>query len=229
MKTNINFLIKYLVSSLLLSNLISSAVAADDLMSLSDRKDRWEFSFQTRYLDSVELEFEGGAEATLNEELGWAFGLGYNYSEHWAFNFDMGWGDVGYSGAYTDENNVPAETSGHIYSSSANFGGIYHFTAKRFTPFIGASIGWTFIDTNIQNGPPQTGCWYYPYWGYICDTYIPTKTTTEFNYAALLGLRFDINNKVFLKASAGKNWLNSSHATSTPDITTYKFDIGFMF
>ena len=44
-------------------------------MSLSDRKDRWELSFQTRYLESVDLQFEGATSASINEDTGWAFGL----------------------------------------------------------------------------------------------------------------------------------------------------------
>jgi len=198
-------------------------------MSLSDRKDRWEVFFQTRYLDSIDVDFIGGAEASLNDDMAWAFGLGYNYTEHWAFNFEIGWSDAGYSGTRIDDDGTPQAVSGNLYTSSTNFSGIYNFSAQRFTPFIGASIGWTFVDSNIPNGLPETICWYDPWWGYICDSYVPTKTTTEFSYGAVLGLRFDVNDKLFLRGSAGKQWIDFSHTSSTPDLTAFRFDIGVMF
>jgi len=78
-------------------------------------------------------------------------------------------------------------------------------------------------------GSHFSGCWYDPWWGYVCDYYVPTKTATNFNYGAIPGLRFDVSDKVFLKASAGKRWVDFSNATSIPDFTIYRFDIGFMF
>ncbi|RDH82887.1 MAG: hypothetical protein DIZ80_11505 [endosymbiont of Galathealinum brachiosum] len=222
-------LLKFFTHITFLSFFTITAIA-DNLMSLSDRKDRWELSFQTRYFESIDLEFEGGASASLNEDINWAIGLGYNYSEHWAFNFDMGWGDAGYSGTRIDDNDTPESVSGNIYTSSMNFGTTYNFLAKRFTPFVGASVGWTFVDTNIPDGLPQTVCWYDPWWGYVCDTFIPTKTTTELTYGAIAGLRFDVNDQLFLKGSAGKQWIDFGKTTgSTPDFIIYRLDIGVMF
>lgn len=207
----------------------SGASYAEGLNSASDRTDRWELSFQTRFLDSIDIDFDGGASATLNDEMGWAFGVGYNYSEHWAFNFDIGWSDINYAGTRIDNLGAPQNVSGTIYTSSANFGAIYNFSAKRFTPFAGASIGWSFVDTNIPNGLPQTICWYDPWWGYVCDTDVPTKTTTEFAYGAVLGLRFDVRDNLFFRGSIGKQWIDFSNASSAPDLTAYRFDIGVMF
>jgi len=223
-----NNLLKYLVGIVFIFG-FSIASSEAGLDSPSKRTDRWEGSFQIRYLDSIDIGFNGGAEANLNEELSWALGLGYNYTEHWAFNFDIGWNNVGYAGTRINDNGNPQTVSGALYTSNTNFSGIYNFSAKRFTPFVGASIGWTFVDTNIPNGLPQTVCWYDPWWGYICDSTVPTKTTTEFTYGAILGLRFEVNKSMFLRASAGKQWIDFNSAAGTPDFTSYRFDIGFMF
>lgn len=228
MKYQIINLLKYFTSIVFLCGFLSHGLAAD-LDSPSNRSDRWEASFQTRFLDSINIGFEGGAEANFNDDVGWAVGLGYNYTEHWAFNFDFSWNNVDYAGTRIDSIGNPQTVSGSIFTSSTSFGGIYHFSAKRFTPFIGASMGWTYIDTNIPNGVPQTICWYDPWWGYICDTSVPTKTSTSFSYGTMLGLRFDITEDVFLRGSVGKQWIDYDNTTGTPDFTSYRFDIGFMF
>jgi len=51
-----------------------------------------------------------------------------------------------------------------------------------------AGIGWTWIDTNIPDGPPVGGCWWDPWWGYVCTTTYPTKTKSAFSYQATLGV-----------------------------------------
>ena len=40
-----------------------------------------------------------------------------------------------------------------------------------FTPYVTGGIGYAFIDTNIPDSPPQTACWWDPWWGYVCDTF----------------------------------------------------------
>jgi prepilin-type N-terminal cleavage/methylation domain-containing protein len=47
--------------------------------------------------------------------------------------------------------------------------------------FVGG-LGWTWVDTNIPSGLPETFCWYYPWWGSYCATGTPTHDTTKFSY-----------------------------------------------
>jgi len=202
---------------------------ADNIMSLSDRKDRWDLTLQTQYVESKDIDFDGGAKASLNEAWNWGFGIGYNFDEHWAIDFDLSWNETNYSGTRVNDDSTTSTVSGTLNTNSMLFTGIYNFSAKRFTPFVGATMGWTFIDTNIPTGPPQTICWYDPWWGYICDSYVPTKTTTEFTYGLNAGLRFDVKDNVFLRLSAGQKWIDFNGSNGTSDFITYRFDIGFMF
>ena len=210
---------------------IASPSQAKGLMSLSDREYTWELSLQTKYADSTSIDFDGGASADLNSSWDWGFGFGYNFTENWAFNFDINWGSTNYEGirVLDDGQNTKESISGTLSSSSSDFRAVYHFMDKRFTPFVGASLGWIYIDTNIPTGPPQTSCWYDPWMGYICSTYQPTKAGTEFSYTANVGVRFDLTDAFFLRASAGKRWIDFDNASGTPDITMYRFDMGFMF
>ncbi len=76
---------------------------------------------------------------------------------------------------------------------------------------------------------PSTGCYWDPWWGYVCYPYPPTYTATEFSYNAALGVCWDIRESFFLRASIGKQWIDVDKASSTPDITLGRLDIGFAF
>lgn len=221
-------LTKFVISLLIFFSFAAHSLAAS-LMSPSHRQDKWDLSLITRYLDSTTVDFKGGAQASINEEWGFGFGLGYNYTEHWAFNFDIAWGDVGYSGTRIDDNGAPETVSGTLRTSNANFSGIYNFSAKQFTPFVGASLGWVFVDSNIPSGPAGTICWWDPWWGYVCSGAQPTKTSTNFTYGVSAGLRFDVKENVFLRPSVGKTWADFESASTTAEFTYFRFDIGLMY
>jgi len=85
--------LRYAICSIFLY-FFTSAVFADNIMSLSDRKDRWEISWN------------------------YGFGIGYNFDEHWALDFDLSWNDVGYSGKRIDDNGDPQNVSGSLYTNN---------------------------------------------------------------------------------------------------------------
>ncbi|MFV2059990.1 MAG: outer membrane beta-barrel protein [Gammaproteobacteria bacterium] len=204
-------------------------VFAGDLSKTSSRDKRWEVSLLTKYIDSTKIDFNGGAQASLNKEWGWGFGFAYNYSKKWNFGFDISGTNVGYSGTRVEDNGDKSQVSGRLSTSSSNFSAIYNFTNKRFTPFVGASLGWIFIDTNIADGPPGSVCWYDPWWGYICSGYQPTKTTTEFSYGLNMGLRLEVNRDMFLRGSVGRTWADLSNTSNSLELDNFRFDIGIMF
>lgn len=208
----------------------SGLTLSADIMSLSDRKDRWEVTLQSQYMESKDIDFDGGAQATLTESWNFGFGLGYNFDEHWALNFDLNWNDRNYTGKrIIEDTGIIENVAGTLYTNSMVFTGIYNFSAKRFTPFVGASAGWMFIDTNIPTAPPQPGFCFDPWYGYVPCSFQPTLTSTELVYGVSAGLRFDVKDNLFLRLSAAQTWIDYSKATSTPSFTTFRFDIGLMF
>ena len=214
-----------LVSLALLPGLASGA---DSLMSASDRTGKWEFNLTSQYIDSGSVSFENNTSADLNDTIGWGFGIGYNFSEKLEFNFDMNWSNVSYRANYLDENDNPQTLGSTLYGSSANLALTYNFMPKRFTPFITGTIGWSYIDSSIPSGPPIDGCWWYPWWGYICGPYQPTYTANNFTYGALAGLRFDLGRSMYLKGSLGKQYLDTEHG-GTYSTTLYRLNLGWMF
>ena len=55
-----------------------------------------------------------------------------------------------------------------------------------------------------------------------------TYTSTEFNYGAGAGLRYDFNRKLYIKGGINLNVIDIS-SSNTADFTTYQFTFGFMF
>jgi opacity protein-like surface antigen len=101
--------------------------------------------------------------------------------------------------------------------------------ASDFTPFAMVGIGSTYVDTNIPTAPPVNSCWWDPWWGYYCGSYYPTRTAYYVSYSGGLGLRWDIDRNMFLRAAAIRQWLDASGSLGTVWTDQYRFDIGFKF
>jgi hypothetical protein len=194
------------------------------------RVEKWQFYLAPKVTESKVLQFEGGAEVDLNQRSGLGFGFGYNINSHIELNLEFSTSDANYTSTIVpeDPNEEPVISTQSLYTSSIDFAFTYNFLSSAFTPYATANIGSTYIDSGIYTGDVGTGCWWYPYWGYVCGTVAQTYTSTEFTYGAALGLRYDFNRKLFIKGDVGKNYIDFG-SSNTPDFTTYRFIFGFMF
>jgi outer membrane protein W len=57
----------------------------------------------------------------------------------------------------------------------------------------------------------------------------PTVSESEFSYRAAIGLRYDINSTVFVRASVGKFFIDYDRATSDSHNLVTQLDFGFKF
>jgi len=200
------------------------------------RAEKWQFYLAPQFTNSKLLQFDNGAEADINEHSSWAFGIGYNVNEHIELNLAFSAGNSNYSGTRIIDNtpedpenpNGPQDFTANLYTSTIKFDFTYNLLKSDFTPFVAANIGSTYIDSGVPTGEIITGCWYDPWWGYVCYPTTQTYTSTEFTYGASLGVRYDINHQLFIKAGASRNYLDISSSNSA-DFTTYQFAFGLMF
>lgn len=194
------------------------------------RVEKWEFYLAPQVTEKKDIDFDNGATASLNQRSSIGFGIGYNLNAHIELTLDFATSSANYTSTSipenTTENPDPVTNTHSLYSSSINLGFTYNLMKTPFTPYVSANLGSTYIDSGILTGDIGTGCWWYPYWGYVCGPVANTFTSTEFNYGAALGLRYDFNRKLFIKGQVGKNYLDVGN---TPDFTTYRFVFGFMF
>lgn len=200
------------------------------------RAEKWQIYLAPQFTNSKLLQFDNGAEADINEHSSWAFGIGYNVSEHIELNLAFSAGNSNYSGTRIIDNtpedpdnpNGPQSFTANLYTSTIKFDFTYNLLKSDLTPFIAANIGSTYIDSGVPTGNIITGCWWDPWWGYICYPTTQTYTSTEFTYGASLGVRYDFNRKLFIKAGASRNYLDIN-SSNTADFTTYQFAFGLMF
>ena len=223
--TNTTRILKTISLAALTLALLAGASAAD----AKDREGRWEFTLGTFYQLGTSIDGEGGSIDTDND-FGFELGGGFNFSDNLAANFGFQWAGVGYGGTGMDEEGDEFGISGKYDAFTLSANVVYNFTDNQLTPYVGAGIGWTWIDTNLPDGPPVGGCWWDPWWGYVCTTTYPTKTKSAFSYQATLGLRYTFDNDMtFLRLGYTSQWMSFDNANGTPRFDVFMLDIGWMF
>ncbi|MBA5867476.1 MAG: hypothetical protein GDA67_12365 [Nitrospira sp. CR1.3] len=126
-------------------------------------------------------------------------------------------------------NTGPARNiSGSLQMNTFGLVATYNILSTPLTPYVEGSLAGTYINTDIADGPPVVGCYWDPWWGYICGSAQPTKSDTFMTYGIGGGLRWDINQYVLIRGGVRQQWIDISH-TGIPGFTTFKLDIGFKF
>ena len=192
------------------------------------REQQFEVYFAPYYVASTTLNFKKNTQLVLNERTGWSLGLGFNFTDNVS-------GEVMFSsssGKYTvntlRDDGTPYQYIEEAEYSSLLVGMTYNIMEGSFTPYISGNLGISFVDTGIADGGGYQSCWYDPWYGYICGTYETTKTTTQFSLGASTGVRYDFDNKLFVKGGVGVNmtYFNSS---SLPYFLTGQLFVGSRF
>jgi hypothetical protein len=176
------------------------------------RANTWDFTFGGLYQDGQKSTGTGGSSLNVKDTLGFTMGLGYNFTNKLALGADFNFLRPDYTAILVDAEN-PGSTQRISHSLSQfdfRFKGTLNFLDGPFTPFVELGLGWTSLDSNVAKGPPVTGCWWHPYWGYICSGYYQTFRETDFTYGGSLGLRYDFRGGSFVRA----------------DYTIYELDAG---
>jgi opacity protein-like surface antigen len=195
-----------------------------------DREGRWEFTLGTLYQLSADLDFQGGSTLATDNDWGLSIGGGYNFSDNLATSFAFQWTGVGYDADVVQDDGGITGISGSYDTFAASANLIYNLTDNQLTPYVGAGIGWTWVDTNIPDGLPSTGCWWDPLWGYVCYTSYPTKTTSAFSYQATLGLRYTFpGDTTFLRLGYTSQWMDLGEASGTPRFDVIGLEFGWIF
>jgi opacity protein-like surface antigen len=211
----------------------SAAVAALlgglGMAEAQQRSGRWELALGGLYQLSADLESDGGSTLDTDNQLGFVFDFGYNVNDFLAVNLGFGYAGVGYDAVVVTEDEGDLGISGSFDEMVFSANAIYHFGDGYLTPYIGAGIGYTWIDTNIPTGPSQGVCWWDPWWGWVCYETYPTKTEDAFSYQALLGVRYEFNPMNFMKLSYTSQWMDFSGPSSTPRFDIIGLEFGWMF
>jgi len=222
----------HLLAVTLLITTVAVLVAIDTAHAdgYRSRTGRWDFTVQMRYLDSQSWKADGGSSVNTNSDIGWGFGFGYNFNDHLAMGLDIGWNSPTYDATImsADTPGTSRQVSAEMSTSTIHLNLLYNFIAGPITPYVSAGIGSTYIDTNIPSGATGTSCWWDPWYGYVCYGYQPTYSSSRFSYSGAVGVRWDLNPQMFLRASIGSIWIDMSHAGDQA-FTNGRLELGFSY
>jgi opacity protein-like surface antigen len=179
------------------------------------------------YSESATINGQGGSKVDLNADWGFGFGFGYNFTDNFQLNGLFSWSSRSYDATVITDTGATRHYSNYMDSSTLSLNGVYYFLKGDITPFISGGVGITYVDTNIQNGPSTGTCWYDPWYGYVCSSYVPTKTENDISYNAGIGVRADVNRQFGLQAGYYRTWIDISKASGTPEFNIWRLDFIF--
>lgn len=190
------------------------------------RANKWDLSFNILATESDSLSGSNGSGLDIKSEIGWGFGIGYNLNAHLALGFDFSYVQPKYTATvvYEDE---PTQTISHkLTISTGQFKGLWNFVDGPLTPYAGLGLGWTYLDSNVASSPPVSGCWWDPFWGYVCRTFAETYSDTSLSYGGELGVRWDVNPRFFLRGSYNLLRIDLSGSSDDLNLNSWRIDIG---
>jgi opacity protein-like surface antigen len=181
-----------------------SLTSASALAQSWGRAGTWEAGFTVFDTSSERLEGSQGSGLSVRGETGFGFTGGYNFTDRFALHGEFSWWDPSYDATFIPEEGGAPETISHTMDvTSLHAKGVYHFLTGDITPFVEFGIGWTDLDSNVIDGPPTTGCWWDPWWGYICRDFFSTYSETRTSYTTAVGMRWDMSPGMMVRASYG--------------------------
>ncbi len=210
---------------------LAAVCSAWSLAAHADRDTGWEFGGELIYQDSQDISGDNGSAAAIDSDVGIALTFAYRDElSAWNVNFGLDWNTIDYTATLlsADLPNLSASVDGELESFTPRVGVNFNFLEGPITPYVNATIGYTFIDTNIPDGPPQTGCWWDPWYGQVCGTWQSTRSLEELVYGAGLGVRWDTSDTLSVRFEYHKRWIDASDAGS-PDFDQLKLGVNFMY
>ena len=203
----------------------------------SGRAQSWDFAIGGIYQSGDSSAGQGGSSLDVDNALGLGFNIGYNINNHFNISADFDFLRPDYKAVVVTEpnpnpGNLPPETTtiNHRLSQfNGRLKGTFYFTDGPLVPYVEAGFGWTYIDSNVASGPPQGFCWWHPWWGYICDSFVNTFSSTETTYGGALGLRYEMAGNSFIKASYNLWKLDTGSERVEPQLESFRLEYGWRF
>jgi opacity protein-like surface antigen len=195
--------------------------------ALSTRTRHWDGRLFTKYQFGKTIDADGGSNVKVDDDFGWGFGFDYNLSEHIGLGADFGWNYINYDANVVAQNPANSFSYGNTADTgSALFNAMYYLLPKRMTPYVAGGIGWVWVNSNVVAGLVP-GCYWDPWYGYICGYYPTTYGDDGTGYQLGAGIRYDAGRAFFLKL--GYNHLWTDFGQDVTGFDSIRLDFGGMF
>lgn len=216
---------KIVLLTVLILSVGTLAQAQPDPNFRYQRAGKWDYSLQTRYISAHDYSGESGSSLSFQDDLGWGFGFNYNFNQKFSLGIEFGWHTINYTALVIPEVTPhQAETySNSLDTSKFGLTGSWNILEGHFTPYVNGGIAWAMIDTNIFAGW-GSGCYWDPYWGYVCGTYPATYGTNATAYNIGLGGRLELGKSFFMRLGYEYGGMSVDVIDSQHMV---RFDMGF--
>jgi len=178
----------------------------------------WEFRIGPVFLESKNVGSNGGSHADIDSTTGVKIGAGYYVTDQLIIGGNFSWAQSTFNGSVAS--GTPGLSAsienGHVDFSTMMFDATYTFLHGPIRPYGVVGLGWNWINTNIASGPPQTGCWWDPWWGYVCSGWQPTHGASSFTYQAGAGVQVNFTRTFAIDLDYRYTWIDLSNANGTP-------------
>jgi hypothetical protein len=196
----------------------------------SDREETWEFFGSLLDLSSASIQGANGSSLLVDDETGWGFGGAYNFTNRFSLGFDINYSDPAYVATLVPDGiGLPQQFSANLGLDVIHIKGIFNILDSEITPFIEVGGGWTYVDSNIVEGYSGSACWWDPWWGYICNNYYDTYTDTHTSHSYALGIRWETDSDIVLRASWGVMDIDTGRSSEDIELDTIQLTFGYRF
>lgn len=207
----------------------STAAQAQRYSMPDPRKGEYEWSFAVVAQDSESAGSGGGSTVDVDDAIGLGFGFGYFVADRLSVGADFEWLSPDYRARLVDETGAVTTFDHELTQLNFRFKGSYYFLDGPFTPYVELGLGWTYVDSNVADGPPLVGCWWHPWFGYICDGFYNTFDETSFTYGSALGLSYRMRGGTTLKLSYNTYGLDGGSNTPEPTLNAFRLEAAWSF
>lgn len=208
--------------------LVSLNAQAQWVSSSTPRAGKWETTFGLYLTGSESSDGLNASSVDIDNGYGLALSAGYNFTQHLALRFDGAWFRADYDAVLDTEDEGLVEINHRLSAFNGQFNGVWNILDGAFTPYLQAGIGWTYIDSNVTDGPPSTGCWWDPWWGYICSGFYSTYNETNFSWSLGAGLRYEFGRGMFIRGGWEQTNIDGGQGTD-PSFDAFRAELGWLF
>jgi opacity protein-like surface antigen len=204
---------------------VSASAARAQMSDPTSRARLWDFTIQTRYVADQTKDGDGNSEASIEADLGWGIGFGYNVNERFNVGLLVSWRSANYAATVVSATD-PEDTQTYAsWLETAPFGATadWNILPKRFTPYVSGGLGWTLVDSNIPSDL-YSACWWDPWYGYVCGTGVATYGVSEFSYSIGAGVRLEVSKSFFIRVGYDYNGINLE---GSDGLNVFRADVGF--
>lgn len=211
-----------------INSLYSPAARAQWVSEPTQRAGKWESTVGLYLTGSESSDGLNNSSLDIDSGYGLGFSAGYNFTQHLALRFDGAWSRADYDAVLDTENDGLVNISHELSAFNGQFNGVWNILDGAFTPYLQAGIGWTYLDSNVTDGPPSTGCWWDPFWGYICSNFYSTYSETNFSWNVGAGLRYEFGRGMFARGGWEQTHIDGGSGAD-PSFDAFRFELGWLF